>query len=239
MYLSNTCALSQSTYVVIGGLGQTDDWLSTIRDSIGTCTRDARTPAPGDTRRSSWRSAQLKRRRAATARLLPPAAALRAYNEANRATDLARGCSPCFGPIRRRSPFSASHPRLLFGGLRGTSTACAYEPQQGSNYVRGSPLSPPSLQPRFPRASVHCASNIIPASTCPNASPPLRVWLRRLIVGDSGRMFNLYNGFCLDGTARRRWSILSSLLEFIVEDFALEFVADDSFRSSAKFIVRG
>ncbi|KOX79576.1 hypothetical protein WN51_02842 [Melipona quadrifasciata] len=69
--------------------------------------------APGDTRRSSWRSAQLKRRRAATARLLPPAAALRAYNEANRATALARGCSPRFGPIRRRSPLSASNPRYF------------------------------------------------------------------------------------------------------------------------------
>lgn len=96
---------------------------------------ERRTPAPA-TRAFLVRSAQLKHRRAATARLLLPAAALCACNEANRATGLARGCSSRPGNFRRNSARSAtSRPTsILFGGLRGTSTACAYEPQ-GCNYA--------------------------------------------------------------------------------------------------------
>lgn len=94
-----------------------------------------RPPAPA-TRAFLVRSAQLKHRRAATARLLLPAAALRACNQANRATGLARGCSTRIGRFRHASAVSAASrsTSILFGGLRRTSTACASQPQ-GCNYT--------------------------------------------------------------------------------------------------------
>lgn len=81
------------------------------------------------------RSPQLKHSRAATARLLLPAAALRACNQPNRATAPTRDCSTPIGRFRHASAISAiTRPTsILFGGLRGTSTACALQPQ-GCNY---------------------------------------------------------------------------------------------------------
>lgn len=82
------------------------------------------------------RSPQLKHSRAATARLLLPAAALRACNQPNRATAPTRDCSTPIGRFRHASAISAiTRPTsILFGGLRGTSTACALQPQ-GCNYT--------------------------------------------------------------------------------------------------------
>lgn len=190
-------------------------WLSTgIRDSIGhvhACTvnekgggetsgkkheKDESTNAraPGDTRRSSWRSAQLKRRRAATARLLPPAAALRAYNEANRATALARGCSPRFGPIRRRSPFSASHPRYflaVFEELR--PPARTSHSRVVTTYIRGSGShDPPSRGSDAHPCTAHPTSyRVLPVRTF---FPPLRV--SSSVFGSCVAGFWLYSRFC-------------------------------------------
>lgn len=167
MYLSNTVVtkhLRRWSVVSVSlrwWIAPDRRWLSTNRDSIGTCTRDGewkrRRGTSGEKAREGRESTNASAGRHETFLVALSSAetspssdceatstggcTVRAYNEANRATALARGCSPRFGSIRRRSPFSASHPRLLFGGLRGTSTACAYEPQQGCNHVRGSALT--------------------------------------------------------------------------------------------------